>query len=249
MNESTATLTTNTKNSPSEASTNLDSEYMSVIYAITHDLRAPLRGLEGFSKLLLQTYGNELDDQGLQWLSLIAKNAAKTQAMFDDLLIYSRIWSTSHEYEKIDLNTVTNDVINEDIKHSNFQAPIIEIATLPKIKGVKHLWKLLLRNLLINSLTFQPEKQQPKVVIKPSTIDGQWSLQVEDNGIGVKKKDYHKITQVFSRLNSEKQFQGKGMGLAYCRQIVKLHEGSLIFGQSTLGGLAVICAFPSYILV
>lgn len=168
--------------------------------------------------------------------------------MLDDLLVYSRILSEKHQYETLNLNTIIKQIITEHSLKNN-QINNITTSTFPIIHGIRSLWYRLLYSIIDNSLRFQPAQQQAQVIINIQFFDNYWSLIIEDNGIGVKEKDYKKITKIFSRLHSEKEYPGNGIGLAYCQQIVNLHNGSIIFSKSTLGGLCVNCSFSNKLLV
>ncbi|MCX4028279.1 hypothetical protein H0A36_06285 [Endozoicomonas sp. SM1973] len=227
-------------------------EYSKTIYSIAHDLSAPLRGLDGFSTILVETYQDKLDEQGLQWLLMIKENAIKAKVMLNSIVTYSQITSTDYPPIEVNLNQLIDKILTKNKYFNNYYSnqitPTLKITKLPTIKGIEQLWDKLLTALLDNAFKFQYKDKKP--IIEVSTIQTKdcWSLLIADNGIGIKKQDYDIITRIFSRLHSEKIYPGDGMGLAYCQQIINMYDGSIKFDQSMLGGLLVNCTFPSRFL-
>ncbi|MDE1462749.1 sensor histidine kinase [Spartinivicinus poritis] len=227
-------------------------EYTRTIYSIAHDLSAPLRGLDGFSTILLETYQDQLDEQGIKLLLILKENAVKAQAMLNSIVSYSQITSTTYPLVEINLNQLIDQILtkNNYFNHhySNQPTPSLKIANLPTIKGSDELWDKLLSALLDNAFKFQHKDKIPTIEVSTTQEKNSWSLLIADNGIGIKEQNYDIVTRMFSRLHSEKEYPGDGMGLAYCQQIINLYDGSITFDQSALGGLLVTCTFPNRFL-
>jgi light-regulated signal transduction histidine kinase (bacteriophytochrome) len=148
------------------------------------------------------------------------------QNLIDDLLLYSRVKTTTIKLREIDLNNLFNRIIMELEADIDEQQAIINLPkVLPTIVGDESLLIQLFSNLIRNAIKFQPPGQQPIVDVELSEDILFWKFSVRDNGIGIDEMNFAKIFGTFEKLHSNDQYEGTGLGLTICRQIVEKHGG------------------------
>ncbi len=217
------------------------------VYSISHDMGATLRSIIQFSQLLSVRLSDRLDEKETYWLQLIRENGLKAQKMVDTLLVYSRLSSQKMPDSKLNLHDLLRRVLhthNDEIE--KIKASIVISNRLTDIVGCEEHLFLLLSSLIENALLYQPKDKQHnvKLHISCNQINGMLQICVEDNGIGVPEAYWPRLTLPFKRMQAEEDYPGLGMGLAFCKQITKLHGGALSFGLSSMNGFAVIYREP-----
>jgi signal transduction histidine kinase len=195
-------------------------------YSVTHDLRAPLRSMQGFSEALLEDYQDVLDDVGTDMIQRINQSAVKMDKMIHDLLLHSQIIQRDDQVHKLYIENYINQaiVLNEEIiKENNIYIDV----DLP----VRHIWaskiilEQILMNLIGNAIKFLDKKKLPKIRIWSKTRENMVRLTIEDNGIGIEEQYFEKIFQVFERLHSEEEIPGTGIGLSIVKKGVEKMKG------------------------
>ena len=204
-------------------------------YTISHDLRAPLRAINGFARMLAGDYGPSLDEEGKRLLCVIETNAVKMGLLIDDLLAFSRAGRTAMHISRIDMSTLVADVL-ETLKTSDpgFKAEI-QVAALPPAQGDPALIRQVLVNLLENAVKFSRKRPDPAIEVGSFERDGEQVYFVKDNGVGFDMKYYGKLFGVFQRLVTEKEFEGTGVGLAIVQRLVTRHGGR-VWAEGRPGG-------------
>jgi PAS domain S-box-containing protein len=204
-------------------------------YSVSHDLKAPLRGIDGYSKLLDDLYKNKLDEEARFFISSIRSSTLKMNQIIDDLLEYSRLDRSHMTRERIKIREFISSVIsvyNEEIASNKFrlilESPDIEIIADPK--GLK----IALRNLIENSIKFSAVKPEPFIRIRVEEKKSSWLLSVNDNGVGFDMKYYRKIFVIFQRLHKAEEFPGTGIGLAMVSKAMQKMNGKT-WAESTPG--------------
>lgn len=195
-------------------------------YSISHDLRAPLRGIIGFTTILEEDYVDKLDTEAKRLLSIIKNNTVKMGKLIDDLLSFSRLNRQQIIKTSINLNTLLDGLVagfNNNVKN-----PIQwKIASLPSIKGdaatIEQVWI----NLLSNAIKYSRKKDHPTIEIGWKQTSTEEVFFVKDNGVGFDLKYKTKLFKVFQRLHSEAEFEGTGIGLAIIEKIITKHGGSV----------------------
>jgi PAS domain S-box-containing protein len=203
------------------------------VYIASHDLQEPLITLKCFSELLQDEVKDKLGQDANQYLSFILESSGRMQELIKGLLFYSKI-GKEREFSPVDCNEVVAEVIQDmdaTIKKNNAQ---INVQPLPKINGNAFEIRQLFQNLISNSLKFQKKNSIPKINISVKDQESNWLFSVEDNGIGIDKKDMDKVFVIFKRLHNRADYEGTGIGLAHCKKIVELHGGT-IWIESTVG--------------
>jgi PAS domain S-box-containing protein len=193
-------------------------------YTISHDLRAPLRAINGFARMLVDDYGPSLEEEAKRRLGVIEKNAIKMGLLIDDLLAFSRAGRTAMNISRIDMNSLVTEVV-ETLKPSDGPRAGINVAALPAALGDPALIRLVLANLLGNAMKFSGNSPEPRIEVGSFERDGEQGYFVRDNGVGFDMKYHDKLFGVFQRLVTDREFEGTGVGLAIVHRLVTRHGG------------------------
>jgi light-regulated signal transduction histidine kinase (bacteriophytochrome) len=194
-------------------------------YSVAHDLRAPLRGIDGFSQALLEDYADKLDDAGKQHLRYVRESAQEMAELIDGLLTLSRVTRSELRREPVDLAALAQSVFRQ---LSN-AAPSRVVRTIvpPElvVEGDPRLLRLLLENLLGNAWKFTSKRSSAQIEFGAMTQDGGTTYFVRDNGAGFDMTYAGKLFGVFQRLHTVGEFEGSGIGLATVKRILDRHGG------------------------
>lgn len=192
-------------------------------YSVSHDLRAPLRAIDGFSKIILEEHNDEFSEESQRLLNVIINNSGKMAALIDDLLTFSRISRKVAEFKPIDLNVLVQNVIEEQALDKDW----FILQKLPKAKGEAILMKQVLSNLIGNAVKFSSKEKTPKIEIGCNEREDGYEFFVKDNGVGFNMAYYDKIFGVFQRLHTDEEFKGTGVGLAIVQKVMMKHNGKV----------------------
>jgi PAS domain S-box-containing protein len=196
-------------------------------YSVSHDLRAPLRSLHGFSQVLLEDYGDRLDDEGRRYLDRIQANVARMGQLIDDLLRLSRATRTSLSRTTVDISALALEVIDElRLAEPGRQVETV-VADALVATGDSHLIKLALDNLLSNGWKFTGKREQAVIEVGAARQDGEQVFYVRDNGAGFDMRYAGKLFDPLQRLHTAADFEGNGIGLAIVHRIVSRHGGRI----------------------
>jgi PAS domain S-box-containing protein len=200
-------------------------ELESFSYSISHDLRAPLRAIHGFARILTDEYRQQLDDQGRRVLDVICTEAQRMGRLIDDLLNFCRLGKCAIQASRVDMENMVREVYTQ-LRHGAVDRQIdLCLHRLPNAIADPVLMRQVWTNLLDNALKYT--RQQPSAVVEigGSTTHGESSYFIRDNGIGLDMKYADKLFKVFQRLHGPDDFEGNGVGLALVQRIVHLHNG------------------------
>jgi PAS domain S-box-containing protein len=200
-------------------------ELESVLYSVSHDLRAPLRQLIGFSRLLLDETGEELDPSALHYAQRIHAAADQMATLVDDLVNLSRIGRQDILRRQVNLTALAEDVVGQFRSSSDGRVIDWQVEELPNVEGDLGLIKVALTNLVSNAVKFTRPRKHATIRIRPVESDGQVGLAVEDNGVGFKMAYAGKLFGMFQRLHRPDEFEGNGAGLAVVQRIAQKHGG------------------------
>jgi PAS domain S-box-containing protein len=192
-------------------------------YSISHDLRAPLRAIDGFSKIILEDQKDDFNDESKRLLGVIIKNSGKMAMLIDDLLTFSRLSRQVVEFKPIDFGAMVDDIIEEQAIDRN--SMIVE--KLPEAIGEKTMMKQVFSNLIGNAVKFSSKKKKPEIKIGCEEKETCFEFYVSDNGVGFNMVYYSKIFGVFQRLHTEAEFTGTGVGLAIVQKVLEKHNGEI----------------------
>jgi PAS domain S-box-containing protein len=204
-------------------------------YSVSHDLRAPLRSLEGFSQVLLEDFSDDLNEEGQRYLGRIQANVARMAQMIDDLLHLSRATRSQLRRDHTDLSELAREVINELAAQHPGRAVETDVPDGLVARADPHLVRLVLQNLIGNAWKFTAHRDDPVIRMRVRQQEGIDVFSIEDNGAGFDMTYAHKMFDPFQRLHSAAEFEGTGIGLAIVARIVTRHGGQ-IRADSTPGG-------------
>jgi PAS domain S-box-containing protein len=199
-------------------------ELESFSYSVSHDLRAPLRGLNGYSQMLQEDYGSVLDDEARRLLGNIQRNAHRMGVLIDDLLDFSRLGRKELQKVEINMDELVKEVVSE-ISHTTPHAAVIKIHGLSPADADAALIRQVWVNLVSNAVKYSGKKEKPQVEIGSNHQDAEVVYYVKDNGTGFNMKYADKLFGVFQRLHNRTDFEGTGIGLAIVQRIVSKHGG------------------------
>jgi PAS domain S-box-containing protein len=194
-------------------------------YSVSHDLRAPLRGIDGFSQLLERKYGTLLDETGRDYLRRVQQASKRMGELIDDLLQLSRVSRIELIRETVDLSRVAGEVL-EDLRARNPERQVefeIETGIMAHVDG--RLIRVVLENLLGNAWKFTARQARPRIEFGRRMLDGRMVYYVRDNGAGFDMRYVDKLFGAFQRLHRAEDFEGTGIGLATVQRIVNRHGG------------------------
>lgn len=193
-------------------------------YSVSHDLRAPLRAISGYSKILEEDYGNNLDSDGKELLYTIQRNTNKMNKLIEDLLSFSKLDKKELVKSEIDASKLVQNIVNE-INYTIEHKADIKLNPLPSIKADHNLLGHVWVNLLSNAIKYSAKKENPSIEIGCSQTGNEIVFFVKDNGSGFDMNYRDKLFGVFQRLHKSSDFEGTGIGLALVKRIITKHGG------------------------
>lgn len=200
-----------------------NAELESFSYSVSHDLRAPLRALNGYASILAAEEGDRLSPQGRAHLERIARNAVRMGELIDDLLQFSRAGRDELRRESVDLAAVVQALVEE--QREAFPSANVKVDPLPTVSVDAAMLRQVFANLIGNALKFSAGRADPCVEIGMAEAGGQRAIFVRDNGAGFDMRYAGKLFGVFQRMHKESEFPGTGVGLAIVKRIVERHGG------------------------
>ena len=203
-------------------------------YSVSHDLRAPLRSIDGFSLALLEDYSDKLDDEGKKHLQRVRIATQRMGALIDDLLSLSRVTRSTIKLEKVNLSAVASEVADKLRESQPARQIEVRIESGLKATADAQLVRIALENLLGNAWKFTAKKRAARVEFGKSRANGSSAYFIRDNGAGFDPAYSERLFGAFQRLHSTSEFPGTGIGLATVQRIVHRHGGR-IWAESTVG--------------
>jgi len=205
-------------------------------YSVSHDLRAPLRAIDGFSHILLEGYADKMDNEGKRLLGVVRGNVQRMAQLIDDILRFFRTGQQGMSFSRVDMAQMTREVIGE------LSAPAavhFEVEAMPTAQGDRAMLRQVLVNLLSNAIKFSP-----RIRVGGYIRGNEMVYYVKDNGVGFDMRFAGKLFGVFQRLHGVEEFEGTGIGLAIVKRIIARHGGK-VWAESRLNeGAAIYFTLP-----
>lgn len=201
-------------------------------YSISHDLRAPLRAINGYAKILQEDYASKIDNDGISSLNAIMSNSKKMGILIDDLLAFSRLGRREITTSEINMTALVKSVREEEIIGNSNEIEFVIHELLPA-KGDQTLIRQVWVNLISNAIKYSKHKLITNIEIGSYYKENLVVYYVKDNGVGFDMKYYNKLFEVFQRLHSHEEFEGTGVGLAIVQKIIHRHNGT-VWAESKL---------------
>ncbi len=209
-------------------------ELESFSYSVSHDLRAPLRAIDGFSRMVLKHYADKLDDEGRRKLNVIRSNTQKMDELINDLLAFSRLGRKEMVNTSIDMEALVQSAWRELTPANPERSIQFSVNKLPHAMGDQTLIKQVVVNLLSNTIKFSKSRELAIVEVGSYPEEEKNVYFVKDNGVGFDMQYYGKLFGVFQRLHSTDEFEGTGVGLAIVERIIRRHGGR-VWAEGKMG--------------
>lgn len=203
-------------------------------YSISHDLRAPLRGINGFARILTEEFGALLGKEGNRLLSKVTGNALTMSRLIDDLLDFTRLGKTGMVCTNVNMDDLVKSCLEDMVQNAALASVQLNIGHLPPCRGDTNMLKQVWFNLLSNAVKYSSKKTRPCITINAKEDNGNLVYLVQDNGDGFDMQYYNQLFGVFQRLHSNDQFEGTGVGLAIVKLIITKHGGE-VWAESVTG--------------
>ena len=196
-------------------------------YSVSHDLRSPLRAIDGFSHKVLVGYGERLDDEGRRLLQVVRDNAQRMGELIDNLLAFSRMGRREIILQPLNMDTMINSVVEELRAAEPDRSIEFALSPLPRVRGDVAMMRQVWVNLLSNAVKFTRNRQTAHIEVGCREEGGELHYWVKDDGAGFDMQYADKLFSVFQRLHRQEEFEGVGVGLAIVQRILHRHNGRI----------------------
>ena len=208
-------------------------------YSVSHDLRAPLRAIDGFTQILVEKYAEKLDDEGKRVTSIIRASTVQMGKLIDDLLSFSRLGRQEVKKSPISMGPLVDEVYKE-VKQSAPDRDIeFVVGNLSDARADVDMLRQVWTNLFSNAIKFTGKKEKARIEVGSASDENNITYYVKDNGAGFDMQYADKLFGVFQRLHSVEEFEGTGVGLANVKRIVERHDGK-VWAEGKVGEGATI---------
>ncbi len=220
-------------------------ELESFSYSVSHDLRAPLRSIDGFSRALAEDYSDRLDEKGQDYLRRVRAATRRMSELIEDLLQLSRVGRADLHRQRADLSALSRIVVRELERQNPERRAEVVVQEGMIVDADARLLKIVLENLLGNAWKFTARVQQPRIEVGAAGSPGGETFFVRDNGAGFDMVNADRLFQPFQRLHAEEDFPGTGIGLATTQRIIERHTGSIWVEAAPNRGATFFFTLPS----
>jgi PAS domain S-box-containing protein len=203
-------------------------------YSVSHDLRAPLRAIDGFSRIVWEEYATQLDGDGREYLRLVRENTRQMGQLIDDLLAFSRLNRQAIQPQPLDMDSVVQRALASFTSEIERRAVSVTLAPLAPCAGDAAMLRLVWVNLIANALKYTRHQPQASISIGSRQEGSELIYFIRDNGVGFDMRYAHKLFGVFQRLHRAEEYEGNGVGLATVQRVIHRHGGR-VWGESAPG--------------
>lgn len=220
-------------------------ELESFSYSVSHDLRAPLRAIDGYARMILRKQADRFDEETRRQFNLIRDNARRMGELIEDLLAFSRLGRQEIAPARIDMEGLFREVWEEVQEANSDRRMELKMDPLPSVMGDRALIKQVLRNILENSCKFTRTREVARIEAGGFVRDGEIVYSIRDNGIGFDMAQHDKLFGVFQRLHGPDEYEGTGIGLSIVQRIIQRHGGRIWAEGEADNGAAFFFALPA----
>ena len=196
-------------------------------YSVSHDLRAPLRAIDGFARMLQERHGAQLDADGQRLVAIIREETSRTTQLIDDLLLFSRAARQELDTGEINMTDLAESAFQNIAESNPGLRARLELSHLPPANGDRAMIRQVFANLLGNAVKFSARAAAPLIRISGERDGARSIYRIQDNGVGFNPRYAAKLFAVFQRLHSQADFEGTGVGLALVQRIIHRHGGEV----------------------
>lgn len=220
-------------------------ELESFSFTVSHDLKSPMRAVDGYTRILIEDLGERLDEDSLQILRNISRISKESIDMINKMLQYSRTARAELSKEEVNMEKIVYDVYNElRLACPERDVSLVLDSGLPSVSGDGVMLKLLLQNVLSNAFKFTRDVAKAVITVGCTLTDEEYVFYIRDNGIGFDMKYSGKLFSVFQRLHTAEEFEGSGIGLVTVKKIIEKHGGRVWIDSRENYGTTVYFTFP-----
>jgi len=205
----------------------LNQELEAFSYSVSHDLRAPLRAIDGYCRMLLEDHAKGLDGEGRRLLDVVVSSTRRMGQLIDDLLEFSRLGRTALRISRLDVSELVQEALRELAEDLAKRRIEMKVSSLPSAFGDRTLLKQVILNLLGNAIKYTRPRELATIEVGGASDETQNTYWVKDNGVGFEMEYAQQLFGVFQRLHSSEEFEGTGVGLALVQRIIHRHGGRL----------------------
>lgn len=203
----------------------VNKELESFSYSVSHDLRAPLRAINGFAEILVEDFDSELNDEMREVIEVISSNSKRIGQLIDDLLRFSQTGRTVPSKTKVDMTALVHRIVEKEKRNAPDHSAQVDIGDLPEAYGDPSLLHQVIQNLVSNAFKYSRHNPDARIEIHGEDAGNEKLYYIKDNGAGFDMRYVDKLFGVFQRLHREEEFEGTGVGLALVKQIIERHGG------------------------
>jgi PAS domain S-box-containing protein len=196
-------------------------------YSVSHDLRSPVRAMQGYAQALAEDYGSKLDEQGRDYLDRIIQGSSRMERLIHDVLTYSRVSRMEMKLQPVELDLLVRGIIRQYPEFDSSKADIFIQASLPEVFAHEPSLGQAVANILSNAVKFVAPGVRPNIHVMAKRRNGSVVLRIKDNGIGIKPEHQHRLFGMFERVHPDRKYEGTGIGLAIVRKTVERMGGKV----------------------
>jgi signal transduction histidine kinase len=224
----------------------INKELESFTYSVSHDLRAPLRAIDGFSRMLQEECAESLSVEGKRFLDIVRTNTQRMGQLIDDLLRLSRLGRLETRFSTVDMDQLVREVIAEFVQNQGIQVSDVIVHSLVGFRGDRSMLRQVFINLISNAIKFS-RKSDPRIIeIGGRVEENEIIYWVKDNGVGFDMRYADKLFGVFQRLHGVQEFEGTGVGLAIAQRVIQKHAGRIWAEAKVNEGATFYFALPAH---
>lgn len=222
----------------------INQELESFTYTVSHDLRAPIRAIDGFTKILVKKLEGRIDEKEKHYLDCVLDGSKKMGILIDDLLSFSRMGRIEKRVTTFSMQELFQQVFEDLTVSHNKNTIDFTMEPLPEIKGDREMFRMAIGNLLGNAIKYSSTRDISTIKVGSNDENGQIVFSVSDNGVGFEMEYQNKIFEIFQRLHDEDEFEGSGVGLAIVKKVITRHGGKLWVSSALDKGTTFYFSIP-----
>ena len=227
---------------------NANNELKQFAYISSHQLQHPLRTIKNFVQIFEEDLSGKLDKNAMRHLNIIKESTERMNSLIVSLSDFSRL-GQNKQLSKVDIKRLIDNVLADLHNLLELSDPVVEVREMPVLNAYEVELGQVFQNLIVNAIKFRRKETRLIIKISSEQVNGKWRFSVSDNGIGIAPDQFPKLFNMFYRLHSdEKEYEGKGIGLAFSKKIIELHNGEIWVEPNEIQGVTFFFTIPNLTL-